>query len=187
MESLDADLALLDRWCDGDASAGNELFKRHFTSVYRFFELKTDDQIDDLVQETFLQCTKGRDSFKRQSSFRTYLYAIARHVLFGYWRKKATTGPTLDFESSSLASLSTSANTRLDRGADRARLLDALRALPLEQQILLELYYWEDMDRERLAEVFDVEPATIGSRLFRARETLQAALGGDDVDALARG
>ncbi len=51
-----------------------------------------------------------------------------------------------------------------------------LRTLPVDQQLLLEMYYWEDLDRDQLAEVFDVETATIGSRLFRARQALQQGL-----------
>jgi RNA polymerase sigma-70 factor (ECF subfamily) len=186
---VDADLSLLDRWCGGDASAGNALFTRHFPSLYRFFEHKTDGEVDDLVQETFLECLKGRDTFKRQSSFRTYLFAIARHVLFQHWRKRASARPTLDFEDVSIASLSTSIVSRMVRSTDRARLLEVLRTLPLDQQILLEMYYWEELDRDQLAEVFDVETATIGSRLFRARQALQQRLNSDeqDLDAWARG
>jgi RNA polymerase sigma-70 factor (ECF subfamily) len=190
---VDADLSLLDRWRAGDAAAGNVLFKRHFPSVYRFFEHKTDGEVDDLVQETFLQCMKSRETFKRQSTFRTYLFAIARHVLFYHWRKQATSRPTLDFEEISIASLSTSVGSRLAKGEDLARLRTVLRTLPVDQQILLEMYYWEDLDRDQLAEVFDVETATIGSRLFRARQALQQGLGSSDpahvdekLDAWAR-
>lgn len=172
----DADLSLLDRWCAGDAAAGNELFKRHFTSIYRFFDRKSDGEIDDLVQETFLQCLKSRQAFQRQSSFRTYLFAIARHVLFGHWRTRTNTPATLDFEEISIASLSTSVGSRIAQREDRARLLAVLRTLPLDQQILLEMFYWQDLQREQLAEIFDVEVATIGSRLFRARQALCKAL-----------
>ena len=171
------DLALLDRWCAGDNAAGNELFRRHFEAVYRFFEHKTEGEIDDLVQETFLACLRSRDAFRRQSSFRTYLFAIARHVLLGYWRRRASRGPTLDFDEISVASLSTSVGSRVAKRQDRAALLAALRELPLEQQVLLELYYWQELGRDQLAEVFDVEEATIGSRLFRARKILQDTLG----------
>lgn len=192
----DDDLALLDRWCAGDRGAGNALFSRHFEAVYRFFEHKTDSDIDDLVQETFLACMRSRDTFRRQSSFRTYLFAIARHTLFGYWRRRVTDRVSLDFEETSFASLSTSAGTRLGKHHDRAALLAALRSLPLDQQILLEMFYWEELDRDQLAEVFDVEPPTIGSRLFRARQALQESLGGTatllagvegDFDCWARG
>ena len=174
---MEDDLALLDRWCGGDKPAGNDLFRRHFEAVYRFFEHKTEGDIDDLVQETFLACLRSREGFRRQSSFRTYLFAIARHTLFGYWRRRASSRPTLDFDEISVASLSTSAGSRLAKRQDRAALLAALRALPLDQQLLLEMYYWQELDREQLAEVFEVEGATIGSRLFRARKVLQDTLG----------
>jgi RNA polymerase sigma-70 factor (ECF subfamily) len=175
--SMEDDLVLLDRWCAGDKLAGNELFLRHFEALYRFFEHKTDGDIDDLVQETFLACVRGRETFRRQSSFRTYLFAIARHVLLAYWRRRASSRQTLDFDEISVASLSTSAGTRLVKRQDRAALLAALRELPLDQQLLLEMYYWQELDRSQLAEVFDVEEATIGSRLFRARKQLQDTLG----------
>jgi RNA polymerase sigma-70 factor (ECF subfamily) len=173
---VESDLALLDRWCAGDSAVGNVLFKRHFTSLYRFFEHKTDGEVDDLVQETFLQCLKGRTTFRKQSTFRTYLFAIARHVLFQHWRARARVHPTLDLEDVSIASLSTSVGSRLARSADRARLISVLRTLPLDQQLLLEMYYWEDLDRDQLAEVFEVETATIGSRLFRARQALHEGM-----------
>ncbi|MEO9185132.1 MAG: sigma-70 family RNA polymerase sigma factor, partial [Kofleriaceae bacterium] len=161
------DLALLDRWCAGEATAGNELFNRHFTTLYRFFENKIIGEVDDLVQETLLECVRSRDAFKRQSTFRTYLFAIARHVLFQHWRRRSATRPTIDFDEISVESLSTSVGSRLAKQSDRARLLSVLRTLPLEQQLLLEMFYWQDCDRDELAQIFEVEPATIGSRLHR--------------------
>jgi RNA polymerase sigma-70 factor, ECF subfamily len=190
----DDDLVLLDRWSAGDAVAGNLLFKRHFPSLYRLFEHKAAGEVDDLVQETFLQCLKSRAGFQHKSRFRTYLFGIARNVLLGHWRKQVAAAPTLDFEEVSIASLSTSVGTRLVQRQERANLLAVLRTLPLDQQLLLEMYYWQDLDREQLAEVFGVETATIGSRLFRARQALQdalratggAAVPGDQLDDWAR-
>jgi RNA polymerase sigma-70 factor (ECF subfamily) len=174
----DDDLELLDRWCGGDASAGNALFRRHFHSIYRFVAHKLEgaDAADDLVQEIFLACVRQRDRFQRQSSFRTYLFAIARHTLYSYWNRATKQAGTIDFMLISIASLSTSAGSRLVRRGDEARLLDALRGLPLEQQLLLELHYWEELERDQLAEVFEIEPATTRSRLFRARQALRERL-----------
>jgi RNA polymerase sigma factor (sigma-70 family) len=189
------DLALLDRWCAGDAAAGNALFNCHFSTLYKFFENKVLGDVDDLVQETLLECVRSRDRFKRQSTFRTYLFAIARHVLFQHWRRKATTRPTLDFDEISVESLSTSVGTKLTKMSDRSRLVGVLRALPLDQQLLLEMFYWQDCDRDQLAEIFDVESATIGSRLHRARQMLKTMLEApasgiatvpEDLDAWAR-
>jgi RNA polymerase sigma factor (sigma-70 family) len=174
----DEDLVLLDRWCAGDSQAGNTLFKRHFSSIYRFLAHKVDsaNDADDLVQETFLACVRQRERFRRQSSFRTYLFAIARHTLYSHWSKTARQSTAIDFSEISIASLSTSAGSRLVRRGDEARLLEALRGLPLEQQLLLELHYWEELERDQLAEVFEVEPATTRSRLFRARQALRERL-----------
>jgi RNA polymerase sigma factor (sigma-70 family) len=188
----DPDLALLDRWIAGDSAAGNLLFKQYFTQLYRFFDNKTDGDIDDLVQETFTACLKGRETFQRQSSFRTYLFAIARYVLLGYWRKRAPGQSSVPVDEISVASLSTSVGSRLGGLEERARLLDALRTLPMDQQALLEMYYWQDLDRGQLAEVFGVETATIGSRLHRARKQLMERLAthapatDDKLDAWAR-
>jgi RNA polymerase sigma factor (sigma-70 family) len=175
------DMALLDRWCGGDKSASDALLARHFDSIYRFFEHKVDGEVDDLVQETFLACVSGRGSFRRESSFRTYLFAIARNTLYRHWSKRAPPGRDEDITTMSLASLSTSIGGRLARRQEEARLLAALRQLPLDQQLLLELHYWEDLDAEQLAAVFDTAPATSRSRLFRARAALRTLLTVEDA------
>lgn len=173
---MDPDLELLERWRDGEKQAGNVLFKRHFRSIYRFFEHKAQGDVDELVQETFLACVNSRHRFQGRSSFRTYLFSIARHILYAYWRKRARDGGALDFSESSLADLATTPRSHLAREEDRGRLLLALQELPLDQQLLLELHYWEEMSGEQLAEVFDIEPATTRSRLHRARKTLREKL-----------
>jgi RNA polymerase sigma factor (sigma-70 family) len=177
----DGELELLDRWCGGDQQAGSALFGRYFAQLHQFFSRKVDADVDDLVQETFLACVRERERFRRQSSFRTYLFAVARYTLYGHWRKVRRSMETLDFDEVSVASLSTSAASRMARPDTQARLLAALRELPMEQQLLLELHYWEELERDQLAEVFEVEPATTRSRLFRARQALRDKLAQDGV------
>ena len=167
------DLELLDQWCAGDKEAGGRLFRRHYRAIYRFFETKVEKDIDEPVQETFLACVRKRDEFRRESSFRTFLFAIARLVLHEHWRRKRSLETALDFDEISVASLTTSIGRRIAQREDRARLLAALRELPLDQQLLLELHYWEQLEGAELAAIFNVEPATIRSRMFRAREALR--------------
>lgn len=194
---MDPDLALLDRWCAGDNKSGNALFKRHFDSVYAFFEHKAGADVDELVQNTFLACSRSRDAFRRQCSFRTYLFAIARHELYAHLRRRH--GRALDGGVTSLGDLSgTTPGTQIARGQDHQRLLAALRGLPLDTQLLLELFYWEEMNSNELAEVFDVTSTTARTRLHRARtalrDRLQKAAGQpasrsqsvEDLDAWAR-
>lgn len=170
------DLELLDRWRAGDLGAGNELFKRHFKAVYRFFSNKViRTEVDDLVQETFLACTKSRDAFRKQSSFRTYLFAIAKSRLYRYWSARAKRTPE-EISESSLALILTTVRTRLAREDELQWLLAALRTLPLEEQVLFELRYWEGFSDVDVAEIYGWRPATTRSRLFRLRDKVRGVM-----------
>lgn len=169
-----SDLELLDRWRADDQEAGNLLFKRHFASLCQFFENKLDgDDVAELVQRTFLACVRNRDVFRKQSSFRTYVFAIARNELYGFFRRKRVQQERIDFEHSSVAGLGTSPSAAVARDQQHAMLLQALRSIPVEQQLLLELHYWEEFDAGELAEVFGIERATARTRLYRARQRLR--------------
>lgn len=181
----DVDFGLLERWRSGDAAAGEELFARQFPGLYRFFATKCDGDTDELVQATLVACLKAKDTFRgADSSFRGYLFTVARHELYRYFREKRRAA-LVDFAVSSVADLATTPGTRIARDQAHRRLLDALRTLPIEQQTLLELYYWEDMEVGQLAQIFDSPPATIRTWLYRARQTLKTQLG-DDVDEAVR-
>ena len=77
--------ALLEAWRAGDAAAGEALFERHFDAIYEFFASKLTIDVGDLVQRTFLGCVEARGRFRGECSFRTFLYAIARLELYGYF------------------------------------------------------------------------------------------------------
>jgi RNA polymerase sigma factor (sigma-70 family) len=170
------DIELLDRWRSGDAGAGEALFQRHFDSIYGFFETKCEADADELVQATFFACLRARDQFRKESSFRTYLFTIARHELYRLLRGRQRDGARLDFHLSSIADLISTPGTRIARNQEHQHLIEALRQLPVEQQTLLELHYWEDLGMAELADVFEVPQATIRTRLHRARKLLRETM-----------
>jgi len=172
---VDPDLELLERWRAGDSRAGQDLFARHFADIYRFFEYKVGADADELSQRTFMACIGARDRFRGGSTFRTYLFAIARNQLYSFLRRLPS-GEHVDFDAVSLADLVTSAAGRLGRARDVERLHAALATLPVEQQLLLELHYWQELDAEALGEVFETAPGTIRVRLARARKALRARM-----------
>lgn len=175
----DDDLELLNRWRNGDKSSGEALFARHFDGLYRFFEHKVGADADDLTQRTFLACVRARDQFRGASTFRTYIFAIARHELYAHLRQKAG-NERLDFDVSSIAEVVTSQATRMARAHDAEKLRQALKELPAEHQLLLELHYWHELDASALAEVFETNPGTVRVRLLRARRALKERLAPED-------
>ena len=172
------DIELLQKWRAGDATAGQALFERHFDSIYGFFETKCEAEADELTQATFLACLRAREQFRQESSFRTYLFTIARNELYRVLRSRQRDGARLDFQLSSIADLVSTPGTRIARNQEHKRLLEALRRLPVEQQTLLELHYWEEMDIAELAEVFESPAVTIRTRLHRARKALRELMEG---------
>jgi RNA polymerase sigma factor (sigma-70 family) len=120
-------------------------------------------------------CVTARDRFRGQSSFRTYLFAIARNELYTFFRRLPRR-EHVDFEVTSIADLRTSIPALLHRAREAEQLRVALAELPAEQQLLLELHYWHDLDAAALAEVFDVPAGTVRVRLLRARKALREHL-----------
>lgn len=169
-----ADETLFGRWREGDQVAGRELFSRYFRPLYRFFANKCDEP-DEMAQATFLALVKAKAQFEGRASFRTYLYTIARNELYRHLRGLQRTRQ-FDPELSSIADLVSSAGAKLARNEDHRRLCEALRTLPVEQQTLLELHYWEGMDATALAEVFESNSTAIRKRLHRARIALREAM-----------
>jgi RNA polymerase sigma-70 factor (ECF subfamily) len=179
---VDPDLGLLDRWRAGDSRAGQELFTRHFAGIYQFFEHKVGLDADDLAQQTFMACVAGRDRFRGASTFRTYLFAIARNQLYTYLRRLPR-GEQVDFEETSIGEIVTSLRSQIGRARDIERLRIALSSLPAEQQLLLELHYWHELDAQALGEVFDATPGAIRVRLVRARNALREHMSEVDLGA----
>ncbi len=171
---MEPDEALFSRWKDGDQVAGRELFSRYFRALYRFFANKCDEP-DEMAQATFLALVKAKEQFAGRASFRTYVYTIARNELYRHLRGLQRTRQ-FDPELSSIADMVSSAGAKLARGEDHKRLCEALRTLPVEQQTLLELHYWEGMDAAALAEVFASNATAIRKRLHRARTALRDAM-----------
>lgn len=183
-----SDFDLLEAWRGGDESSGRALFARYFDSVYRFFRNKVDDAAEDLTQQTFMGLVQGKDRFRGDSSFRTYLFMIARKRLYSYLRKAQRDGDAAPWGESSVADLGlASPSVAVARHQEQRLLLLALRRLPVEMQVALELFYWEELTVTEIGEVLETPVGTVKSRLQRARTRLDAAIAElADSEALLR-
>ncbi len=167
------DLALLHRWREGDDAAGETLVQRYYPSVRRFFGNKVSDGIDDLVQATFLSVLHAKERFREGSKVRTYVLGIARIELLRFLRKRHRGDRAMKTLESSVEELMHTPGSLIARRREQRLLLRALRQLPLEQQMAVELHYWEHLPLSEIAEILDVAEGTIKSRLGRARQALR--------------
>jgi len=171
-----SDGALLQAWAQGDKAAGEALFARHFESVVRFFQNKIDRDHDDLIQKTFLGCLEGRARFRGDGSFRAFLFGVARNVLGKHLRTRYRQPAMLDFAHVSVAELGDTPSQLVAEDQRQLLMLNALRRIPLDHQIVLELHYWEGMTAVEVGQMLEVPAGTAKTRLRRAKQLLAAEL-----------
>jgi RNA polymerase sigma-70 factor (ECF subfamily) len=164
---------LLAAWRHSDSSAANELMRRHYASVRRFFDLKVTHLAEDLTQQTFLASVEGVDTYRGDAGFKAYLFGIARLQLLRSLRKQGRHDNAMFFAASDQKSMATSLSVVAARREEQQVLLMALAQLPTDLQIALELYYWEGMRTAEIGAVMELNPSTVTSRLARGRELVR--------------
>lgn len=76
------DAELIARWLSGDQRAAASLVERHASPLARFAaSLGEHEEVDELVQDTFVRAFQSLDSFRSDSSLRTWLFTILRRLL----------------------------------------------------------------------------------------------------------
>lgn len=178
------DHELLLAWRTGDRRAGAALFDRHFASIRRFFINKacSESEVEELVQRAFVAALESAARFRGDASVKTWLISIARNVQ-REWIREVLREAVDPVEPDAMCSekIGPGISTALDVQREQQLLLTALRRLPLEQQTLLELFYWEELTASELVEVFGVPEGTIRTRLRKAKLDLRGT-----IETLAR-
>lgn len=175
LAQVNDEVALLQAWKAGDRGAGDALLSRIVPAVRRFFRNKVGTEVDELTQQVVLDCVRSLQNFEGRSSFRTYALAVARRRLYAFYRQRAKR-PGVDIDQLSIAELAESPSSVRAREQEHIFLLQALREVPLELQIVLELHYWESLSTMEIAEVLEIPQGTVKSRLRRAREAVAVRL-----------
>jgi RNA polymerase sigma-70 factor (ECF subfamily) len=172
-----SDAELLEGWQGGDVRAGNALLERHVDALIRFFTTKAPEVLEDLVQRTMLSCVQHHQRLRNAASFRSFLFAIARNELFDHYKRAGRERGAFDPSVSALADIAPTPSAAVAANDERAAMTLALRGIPLELQVAVELHYWEELTTAELADALGVPQGTAKSRLRRAKTLLRDRLG----------
>jgi RNA polymerase sigma-70 factor (ECF subfamily) len=180
VEEHDPDLALLEAWRGGDEAAGSKLLRQYIQPLRRFFANKAAaDDLEDLIQQTMLGCVRGSERFRGDARFRTYLFGVAHRTLAYHHRSKRNKdgrNDELDLDVVSVRELVPGPSSILAKSRRHQLMLEALRAIPLSDQIVLELYYWEGMTAPEISQSYDMGVPAVRGRIKRAKQAFEGAL-----------
>ncbi|MCC2667755.1 MAG: polymerase sigma-70 factor,ECF subfamily [Armatimonadetes bacterium] len=173
------ELRLVRSVLDGDGSAFASLVQRHgpqVASAARRF-VRDPNDLDDVVQETFLRAYRSLKRFRGGSSLRTWLIQIALNVCRDrqrtFWKRRivlTTDADALDQVPSSQAPVSETTALHQTIEAAVARLPEHLR-LPFV------LHAFEELSGIEIAAVLGWSESTVWTRIYAARKKLREQLG----------
>jgi RNA polymerase sigma-70 factor (ECF subfamily) len=166
---------LVQRAQRGDAAAFAELFKKHRSAVaaiaYRMLGPHAD--LEDVVQEVFLQVHRSLPDFRGQSKFSTWLHRVAVNVVL-MARRRARSRPLYTHEEA--ARHEADQRPLPDQDVSRSRRLDAfqrlLDKLSDKKRTVFILHELEGMPPSDIARLVDCPVLTVRTRLFYARKEL---------------
>lgn len=172
-----SDASLLQAWRGGDKTAADMLIARYGPRLYNFFVSKVAEGVDELCRQTFADCVDdgaplGPDGAR--GSVRGLMFTAARRRLLAHLSERADR--SLDPGARSVASLDSRGGEVVDGPEQQRQLMLALRQLPVDAQVALELSYWERLTVQEIARVVDASEAEVTKRLLQARGRLRGLL-----------
>ncbi len=171
----------------GDSHAFGMLMRRYTPSLSRFLRrfMRDSDDVEDVIQETFIRAYMAINRFRSDSTFATWIVRIGINAAKDGLALRQRQGPQLaslgdeDDDSKALVEARADLDTpesRLETKEAMALLEAALATLPEEQRMSFELRELEGLTYEEIAWQMHCPVGTVRSRIHRARDSLTSAL-----------
>lgn len=152
----DGDISLVERVLAGDRSAADALVREHQPGILRLVRryVRRAEDAEDVAQRAFLNAFEKLADFRRESSFRTWLYRIAVHVALNHVRGASREGPIADMDD--LPAFTSSLETsRLVAAEVWGRVAARLEELPPKQRLTVELRLFHELSFREIAALAD--------------------------------
>ncbi len=162
-----------------DLMSFEALLLPHLDAAYNLAKwlLRNEQDAQDVVQEAFLRAFKSFGGF-HGSNGRAWLLTIVRNTSYTLLKKNRVADLTTAFDEEIHASddKSVSAATILERSEDAELIKEAMDELPAEFREILVLRHQEGLSYKEIADIAQIPPGTVMSRLARARAKLKEYL-----------
>jgi RNA polymerase sigma-70 factor (ECF subfamily) len=186
MTERSIDQKLVARVQRGEKGAFDLLVRKYQHKVAKLVSRFVRDraEIEDVTQEAFIRAYRAIGSFRGESAFYTWLYRIAVNTAKNYLESQGRRPPGSDVEAETAEQLEGGELLRDTATPERHLLTDeiaatvrrVLESLPADLRSAITLREIEGLSYEEIAEVMDCPIGTVRSRIFRAREAIDAEL-----------
>jgi RNA polymerase sigma-70 factor (ECF subfamily) len=178
---------LVQRARKGDLESYDELVRRYQERIYStvYHMTANHEDANDLAQDAFIKAYQALGSFKGDSSFFTWVYRIAVNKTINFLKQRRNKSHMslndLDFNAEHDADLVALISDRTPRReAGLAELQEKLNAAMLKlsdvHRLVVTLHDIQGLSHEEIGKIMDCNTGTVRSRLFYARQQLQAYL-----------
>jgi RNA polymerase sigma-70 factor (ECF subfamily) len=163
---------------EGEPLAIERLVQTHQKDVYRLALSILDDrdEADDATQEVFISALRGLDSFRANSSFKTWLFSITINVCRSRLQRDKSRTRLRQVLQSLFRSDQTHPESEAIQNEADTKLWQAIRTLDEKHRIPVILRYYHGLPVAEIAEMLGVPVGTVHSRLNHARERLRTRL-----------
>src|SRR5512140_1910888 len=181
------EMALVKRARQGDLSAYDDLVRRYQERIYAtvYHMTANHEDANDLAQEAFIKAFQALKSFKGGSSFYTWVYRIAVNKTINFLKQRKNKAQMslddLDFNAEhdpDLVALISEKTPR--REVNLAELQEklnmAMQKLSEPHRLVVALHDVQGLSHEEIAKIMECNVGTVRSRLFYARQQMQAYL-----------
>jgi RNA polymerase sigma factor (sigma-70 family) len=120
-----------------------------------------------------LRCIDKVHTFEQRSSFLSFIYGIARYILLEHYRERRRAEQHISIEDTPVVNLDPTPFAIVEQRSERKLLIHVLRRLPLDLQILVELYFFEKLSARQVAEVLELPEGTIRGRIRSSRKQIE--------------
>jgi RNA polymerase sigma factor (sigma-70 family) len=185
-ESSEQDRLLVEQALAGQEAAFQALMLKYQKALYHHINrmIRDKQELDDLVQESFIKAFSALDSYSTQFAFSTWLYKIATNHTIDHLRKKKLNTFSIDkpirTKEGEIEYEVPDTTYRPDRHIveDQRRQLiqEAIDALPEKYHRVIMMRHQQEMSYEDIAEELDLPLGTVKAHIFRARELLNKYL-----------
>lgn len=151
------------------------LYKKRIVAVGRRFFYNQND-IDDFLQEVFIKIYENLDNFQGNSRFSTWITRIAYNTAINFKiRTKKSENLCEETQSNLVSNYETPEETQLKKLTKEA-INNAVKQLPENYKKCIELYFYNNMTYEEIAETTDIPLNTVKTYIFRAKKELYQKL-----------